>query len=246
MKTLILFALLLPAASAQFVQSNIAAANGVDPAVGMTLTLPAGTQAASLLVCGAGSASTGVGIAISDDHASSYTVVTPATYGPVPTSTYMFYLPNAAAGITTITFTPSSSAGIRATCMEVSGRALTNPLDGTAQTDISSSFTSPATWTGPSITTTAPGDFIVSMTEDANSNTFSPGSGWTSAFGTTNVTTYGGFMEYQAAASVGTYTSTGSASAGGNDYTVTVVLAFKAAASSAPSSAAGTALLLGA
>lgn len=142
-------------------------------------TLPSAVTAGDFLIAfieTANTAASSISVTAADNLNGAWTADGPVCFDQYNGQANAFYLPNAAAGSTTVTFTLASSQTVRVAIMEFSGVASSGALDVPATCTIgyASSITT------ADITTTAPGDLVLAAPNfGGNGGTFTVSSGWT-------------------------------------------------------------------
>jgi hypothetical protein len=182
----------------------------------LTATISA-TQAGNTLVvaacCNAGT------LTITDSASQSYSTATTLAGNTTQTSK-IFYFPNTAAGVTTVTISSTSSTDLNLIVTEYAGVLVASPLDQTS----THGQTASTSWTSNATATTAQASELLigsCMGTLHNNTAFTPGSGWSSVATVLNVR--GGanlelFLEDQYALAIGTYAATGTTSQSDNEY----------------------------
>lgn len=182
----------------------------------VTATIAPTKAGNTIIVCAACNAGT---LSITDSASQSYSTATTIT-GTVAQTSKIFYFPNTAAGVTSVTISSTSSTDLDLIVTEYSGILTASPLDKTSTNGqlASTSWTSNAT-----ATTTQGSELLIGscMGNLHNTTTFTAGTGWTAV--ATVLSTRGGanlelFMEDQVVSSTGTYAATGTTSQNDNEY----------------------------
>jgi hypothetical protein len=167
------------------------------------------TKAGSLLVVTA--AREAGALTVTDSASQSYSTATSQT--SIVTQSYIFYVANSAAGVTSVTVntSPSSTDRMIIIVTEYASVSISSPLDKVS-TNTNTAVTS---WTSNATATTTQAIELLIGSAVAtlhNNNTFVAGTGWTSINsiqGTGGGNTMAAFQEEQYVTSTGTYAATG-------------------------------------
>jgi hypothetical protein len=158
-------------------------------------------------------------LTIADSASQSYSTATTIA-GNVTQTSKIFYFPNTAAGVTTVTISSTSSTDLNMIVTEYSGVLISSPLDQTS----THAQTSATSWTSNATATTAQASELLigsCMGTLHNNTAFTAGTGWNSIATVLNVR--GGanlelFMEDQYSTAISTYAATGTTSQSDDEY----------------------------
>lgn len=206
------------------VQSTTAATTVLGTTVTATFTSPtkAGNTIIVAAVVNAGT------LTITDSASQVYSTATTIAGNGTQTSK-IFYFPNTAAGVTTVTISSTSSTDLNLVAVEYTGVLTASPLDQTS----THGQTAATTWTSNSTTTTAQASELLIgsvMVTLHNNDTLTPATAWSSVSTVNNTrggSNIGVNMSDQNVVATGTYAFTGTMTGNANDDMYAAVATFK-------------------
>lgn len=190
----------------------------------LTATISATKAGNTIIVAACCNAGT---LTIADSASQTYSTATTLAGNGTQTSK-IFYFPNTAAGVTTVTISSTSSTDLNLVVAEYSGVLTASPLDQTS----THGQTASTSWTSNSTPATAQASELLignCMGTLHNNTTFTPATGWNSI--STALSTRGGanlelFMADQYVLATGTYAFTGTTSQSDDEYAAIATFKF--------------------